>query len=914
MQGNIDHVGFRFLEQFWPDLYESSCKAERAATQEPDVAAIRLRAFTETMVTLLLDHLELGDDQTTQFDRLVRLEKEDLLDRRLLSKFHTIRRLGNNAAHNRKVTPEQVETMLEDAWSLGCWFCRFMRPDVVWFTPPRGANYPVAKSPAAPDAIEGASQPLNTATMPSRVLAFPTDRIQRVREDVAKAMAQIDPRARPLRTRISMLDAFSVDLNEDQRGCLSALSTFLDDREQRLFLLKGDAGTGKTFLVKGITEYLAAQGRSFQLLAPTGRAAKVMLEKTDREARTLHASIYDYSGFQEYRDDDADALETFKIIASVRSNKDQANAVYIVDEASLLSDIYAESDFYRSGTGYLLQDLITYVGFGHSENDRKIIFVGDPAQLPPVGMSSSPALDPAYLQKHFDLSPMEYDLKEVVRQKAESGVLRNVKPLRDSLAKGSFSGLSFEFGDDVTRIRTDEVLPLYMAGRAAGRQPIVITHSNAEAATFNRAVREQLHPNKTFVTKGDVLIVTANAVMSERFVANGEFVEVTAVETVVDRRTVTMKQRDPETKAVEEVEVVLTFRDVDVAITSPDGTAAVVSVKLLDDHLHGSDPGLSAIQQRALYIDFLKRHPDLRGRQDRDRLSQVLRQDPYFNALRAKFGYAVTCHKAQGGEWTEVFVSCPMGQNPRTADYFRWLYTAMTRSSHKLHLINPPEVRIKAVGEDWWSNLDPQLAKPDSTDLQPSSGNTNISPQESFRSGVLARVRSLLTDSDIGIDDIAHHPYQEAYYLSRGVNTGRVNISYNSKYKITSLVISKTGEFEDELRQRLAPLLNQAGTSMPSAAGEPGNGPALPFLKTLHDRLILMIAGRGINIAALDERQWCQRYTFARGGEIAVVDIFYDGKNRFTKCMPPRLAAFGGAPPPPLLPEIMELVTTEITP
>jgi len=277
VQGSIDHVGFRFLEQFWPDLYESSCKAERAATQEPDVAAIRLRAFTETMVTLLLDHLELGDDQTTQFDRLVRLEKEDLLDRQLLSKFHTIRRLGNNAAHNRKVTPEQVETMLEDAWSLGCWFCRFMRPDVVWFTPPRGANYPVAKSPAAPDAIEGASQPLNTATMPSRVLAFPTDRIQRVREDVAKAMAQIDPRARPLRTRISMLDAFSVDLNEDQRGCLSALSTFLDDREQRLFLLKGDAGTGKTFLVKGITEYLAAQGRSFQLLAPTGRAAKVML-------------------------------------------------------------------------------------------------------------------------------------------------------------------------------------------------------------------------------------------------------------------------------------------------------------------------------------------------------------------------------------------------------------------------------------------------------------------------------------------------------------------------------------------------------------------------------------------------------------------------------------------------------------
>ncbi|KQY95033.1 MULTISPECIES: ATP-dependent RecD-like DNA helicase [unclassified Brevundimonas] len=908
----IDAEGFRFLEPFWPDLHETSRKAEQAGPQAPDLAAIRLRAFTESMVAHLWGHLDLPPQQTSQFDRLVLLEKGDLLDRRLLAKFHSIRRLGNNAAHNHPVTPAQVETMLEDAWSLGCWFCRFMRPDIEWFTPTRTPHASIGVGIQQDEAPESADRQSTASGPPSSIVPFPVDRIRRVREEVAKAMAQIDPRARSLRTRISMQDAFSEDLNVDQRGCLSALSDFLGDREQRLFLLKGYAGTGKTFLVKGITEYLAAQGRDFQLLAPTGRAANVMREKTGREARTLHGSIYDYSDLQEYRDGDADALETFKIIASIRSNRDQANTVYIVDEASLLADVYAESDFYRSGTGYLLQDLMTYMCFDHSENDRKIIFVGDPAQLPPVGMASSPALDPEYLRKHFNLSPIQYELKEVVRQKADSGLIRNVMPLRESLSKASFSSLTFEFGEDVARAHTDEVIPLYMAARGAGRQPIIITHPNAEAAAFNRAVREQLHPQKEFVTAGDTLIVTANAVVGGRFLANGEFVEVIHAEPVVDRRTLTLKQRNPDTNAVEEMEISLTFRDVDVAITLPDGTKSGINVKLLDDHLHRNEPGLSSIEQRALYIDFLKRHPDLRADKERVRRSLVLRQDPYFNALRAKFGYAVTCHKAQGGEWTDVVVSCPTGQDPRTAGYFRWLYTAMTRSSQTLHLVNPPEVRIKSVGEPWWrqtNNSGPPLSMTITEGLEELTGS---SPQEQFRAGVLAKVRSLLVDTQVAIDDVAHHSYQEAYYLSRGVDSGRVNIGYDGKYRIRSITTPRTGNFEDELRQLFAPLLNHGSLGLPRADSVPNLGPTAPFLKELHDRLVPLLTAQGIIVTSLEELQWCQRYTFSRGDEVARIDIFYDGRNRIRSCMP--LRPKSAAPPPPLLPQVMEILTMELAP
>lgn len=914
MESAINKSSFRFLEPFWPDLHESARMAEEAGAEQPDLTAIRLRGFTEAMVMHLFNRFGLDRvENDTHFDRLVQLEKGDLLDARLLAKIHTIRKLGNKAAHNGRVAPAQAESLLEDAWSLACWFCRFMRPDIEWLTPQRD----IKETDTPPSsAVEGEDTPTRQSTATGakgRILKLPSDRILRIQEAVAKAMAQVDPRVRTLRTRIALHDAFSDDLNHDQNGCLAAVSGFLADCDQRVFMLKGYAGTGKTFLIKGITEYLSAQGRAFQLLAPTGRAAKVVLEKTKREARTLHSFLYGYGDLQEYRDRNAPAgSETFKFHAPIRTNSDQANTIYIVDEASLVSDVYAESEFFQSGSGYLLQDFVSYADLANGAKDRKVIFVGDPAQLPPVGMSNSPALDSDYLRKHFGLEPASYELKEIVRQKADSGVIHNVMPLRDSLEKAKFSGLSFDFGEDVRRIRSDDVLPLYMAARTGAGQPIVITYSNAEAAEFNRSIRNHLFPGKDFITPGDVLIVTANGHVSDRFLANGEFVHVSGVETAIERRTVTLKDRNHDSGVVEDVEIVLTFRDVEIALPTLDEDVSAVRVKILDDLLHGRQSGLSGVQQRALYVDFLKRHPDLRGHENRDELNRILRNDPYFNAIRTKFGYAVTCHKAQGGEWTDVFVSCQTGQNPRTADYFRWLYTAMTRASGKLYLINPPEIRLKIAGADWWSSTGGEApVNPDAVAVSTPTGGA-VSPQEAFQSGVLANIRAFLSDTGIVIDDVAHHQYQEAYYLSRGAETCRVNISYNGRFKIGSVIPQQTGPLGEELRSLLAPLVGQNWSApAPAAAGTatgPSAGPTLPFLRELHDRLLPLLETRRIRVASLEERQWCQRYTFAREDDIAVVDIFYDGRNRFKSCMPVKTSTI----PARLVPEVVEILTSEI--
>lgn len=918
---------FHFLQRFWPDLHDLGRKAEQAATREPDLAAIRLRGLTEAMVIKLSGHLGLRHDPAhSHFDRLALLENVDLLDARLLSKFHAIRKVGNNAAHNGKVTQAQAEDLLDDAWSLSCWFCRFMRPDIEWLTPARqnAKSFPPRASAKAED-VSVERQP-TVPGRPSNVLKFPEERVRRIREQVSRAMAEVDPRVRQLRTTITLHEAFTESLSGDQVACLDALSTFLASPEQRIFLLKGYAGTGKTFLAKGITEYLSAQGRAFRLAAPTGRAAKVISEKTGRDARTLHSEIYNFGDLKEYAAGDQElGSETFKFYAEIASNRDQANTVYIVDEASLLSDVYSESEFFRSGTGYLLHDLISYVRFEHGETDRKIIFVGDPAQLPPVGMSASPALDADYLRKHFGLGAAEYELKEVLRQKADSGVIRNVMPLRDSLAKGTFGSLSFDFDQDVRRLRADEVLPLYMAARSTGdvNIPIVITRSNREAASYNRAIRDAIFPQRDFVAAGDRLIVTANAFVNGSFLANGEFVDVVDAETMVERRSVNLRHRNEETGTVDVIEVPLVFRDVQLTVSSPEGGDTVLTAKILDDHLHDSRAGLDAAQQRALYVDFLKRHPDLKRGHERELLSQIIRQDPYFNALRVRFGYAVTCHKAQGGEWGHVFVSCPSGQNPRSADYFRWLYTAMTRASGRLYLIDPPEVRLKVAGPDWWS---PSEASTTPTDgqLSPSAqtgGAASVaaamSPQEAFRLGVLSRVRDLLAGTDVEIDDVAHHQYQEAFYLRRDLDTARVNISYNGKFKITAVTVPPTGSFSEQLGERLRPLVGQSiGSALPATGigGTPDvPSPTRPFLAQFHDRLLPLLEERQIHVVGLQEQAWSQRYTFSRGGDAAVVDVFYDGRDRFTKCMPINV---GGRPVPSgtLLPEVLEILTAQVIP
>ena len=834
---------FGFLQSYWPDLHALAAEADRnAASLPPFAIMIRLRGFAEAMVVHLFRQIGLPlNAQDSQFDRLKILQSEGSLDRHLLAKFHTIRKLGNAAAHNGAVSAEQAESLIEDARSLASWFCRYMRPDVEWPTLER----------------------------------------------------TVHERMPPPRTQIRLREAFEAELNEDQERCVSALEAFLADDHQRIFLLKGYAGTGKTFLAAGLTEYLLTQGRDFSLAAPTGRAAKVIASKTGQSARTIHSLIYDYSDMTEHADDGEAESATFKMIAKVAQNQQSIDAVYIIDEASLISNVYMESEFFRSGSGYLLQDLIAYVGSTHSGNARKIIFIGDPAQLPPVGMARSPALDGEYLRQTFGLDAAGYELTEIVRQKAGSAVLRNVMPLRECLAANRFSSLAFTYDDDVIRLDRDRVTDLYMRVRVGrGPQaPIIVTHSNAEAAEFNRAIRARLFPGQDFVAAGDAVMAAANGFCSTQYIANGEILRVEWVEPVVESRSVQLRQRIGDTNAVETINVALRFRDVIVAMPQPEGDDLMLSTKILDDFLHGDEAGLDPVQQRALYVDFVLRHKHIDRKTERDEFRLAMRSDPYFNALRLRFGYAVTCHKAQGGEWSHVFASCATNRNPRSADYFRWLYTAMTRTSNKLYLIDPPDIRIKPPsGPGVWDTPDKTVAQtvvdePTPESAQDTEGLATLSPQALSRQWLEAEISARLLGTGVKIEDIAHHPYREAYFFRRDAETARIDVTYRGDWTISGVSCPRPAEFAERVMDRIVPIVGRKPTGLPLRPGSVSE-PTRPFLKNYHDRLVAALARRRVSVEELREQDFAQRYRLARGSDAVEVNIFYNGRDQITNFRP----------------------------
>lgn len=865
MRPDVGH--FNFLRSFWPDLHALATEAERSAATLPAFAAIRLRGFIELMVDHLLQRVGFRPDmQDKLFDRLVTLQREAHLDAHVLAKFHTIRKLGNVAAHNGSVSAEQAESLIEDAKSLASWFCRRMRPEVA------SSTADTASFEMLPPSSDG-------------------------REDLVheEEGAETSPGVCPPRTRIGLRDAFEAELTADQEQCITDLEAFLRDDARRLFLLKGYAGTGKTFLAAGLTEYLLTQGRHFSLAAPTGRAAKAIGFKTRQPGRTLHSLIYNFSDMTEDVGDGADEATTFKMIAKIALNEHPVNAVYIVDEASLISNVQTESEFFRSGSGYLLQDLISYVGSTFSGNDRKIIFIGDPAQLPPVGMSRSPALDAAYLRQNFGLDVSEYELTEIVRQKATSAVLRNVMPLRECLAADRFSSLSFIYDEDVIRLDRDRVTDLYMKVREGrgSQAPIIVTHSNAEAAEFSRAIRGRLFPGRDFVVAGDAVIVAANGFCATHYIANGEMLRIESVQPTVESRSVQLQQKTGDGK-VRTVSVVLRFRDVIVAMPQPEGDDLILSTKILDDFLHGDEAGLDPVQQRALYVDFLRRHKHIDRKKDRDEFRLALRSDSYFNALRLRFGYAITCHKAQGGEWSHVITSCSTNRNPRSADYFRWLYTAMTRTTSKLYLVDPPDIRPKPPSDpggdwvtpsEWATQAEPVVKDHAPAFVKDGDAFTVLSPQAMSRQWLQDEVCRRLTGTGVVIEDVAHHPYREAYFFKRDAETARIDITYKGDWKVAGVYSPRPTAFAESVMEQIGPIVGLRPGGLPLRPGTVSE-PTRPFLKDYHDRLVAALARRNVSVAELREQEFAQRYRLARGSDVVEVNVFYNGRDQIKSYRP----------------------------
>ena len=443
-----------------------------------------------------------------------------------------------------------------------------------------------------------------------------------------------------------------------QKKIVEMLSEYLADPDfSKIFVLNGYAGTGKTTLIAATVAALSTLGMRTVLLAPTGRAAKVLARYSGRKALTIHKRIYRERTTADYESK-----------FSLDLNREQG-ALFIVDEASMLAD--DNGGGFRFGSGSLLEDLVRYVRSGRG---CRLMLVGDSAQLPPVGADRSPALDPATLDRFGEV--VYTTLDEVVRQEVGSGILFNATLVRCMLERGLCEVPRFDLAfDDVEALQGGEFLErLQDAYARYGRdEVIVVTRSNKRANRYNEGIRRNVLGAEEEIESGDMLMVVKNNYYyTERtegcpmsFLANGDIARL---------------------RRLGRFEDFYGFRFARAVLEFPDYDDAELECRILLDTIASESPSLTREESDRLFYEVEKDYLDLKSRIKR---FKEIRENPHFNAVQVKFAYAVTCHKAQGGQWKAVFVDrCLFGDEPMTRDLQRWLYTALTRASEKLYLVN----------------------------------------------------------------------------------------------------------------------------------------------------------------------------------------------------------------------------------
>ena len=460
---------------------------------------------------------------------------------------------------------------------------------------------------------------------------------------------------------------------KEQEKAISLLSDFLLSREQdSIFLLKGYAGTGKTSLLAALVRTMQQLRLRVMLLAPTGRAAKVLSNYAGAPAFTIQRKIYRQKSITE--------MDVFQNNINMRQD-----TLFIVDEASMIANDAHEQTMF--GTGRLLDDLMQYV---YSCNGCRLLLVGDTAQLPPVGETESPALSRTMLEG-YGMEVTELCLTQVVRQLEESGILWNATMLRsliqndDVYAFPKLRGKSFP---DIKVLPGNELIEaLEQSYRNHGTDgTIVVTRSNKRANIFNNGIRTRILDYETELSGGDLIMVAKNNYYwTEREqAANG--VETDAMAFIANGDVAIVRRMRNERSFYG-------FRFADVTLCFPDYDHRELDVTILLDTLQSESPALTRQQQETLFNGVWEDYPELTNKRDR---MKRLRQDIYYNALQIKYAYAVTCHKAQGGQWEHVYIDQGyINEEMLSPDYFRWLYTAITRATEQVYLVNWPDNALR---------------------------------------------------------------------------------------------------------------------------------------------------------------------------------------------------------------------------
>lgn len=474
----------------------------------------------------------------------------------------------------------------------------------------------------------------------------------------------------------------TIKLTESQQRVLDKMIQFLDGSD-KVFTLKGFAGTGKTTLMRFLIRHLQEHERGYHLLASTGRASTILNAATgSSSAQTIHSLIYRYKDFNQDLSKISDAVNSitgqlYLVFEPCKADAEDKNQVYIIDEASMVADTEIRNITQAAfGSGRLLKELLEY----DSDPSAKFIFVGDPCQLPPIEQTFSPALSPQYIARTFGCGVQEGTLTEIVRQGNGNSIISTSQRIRQLYNNAPDTDTNY-------------------TGRVWAKMPIynstnIQLHPNNDhlMASYLQAVKRHGYGYATYLCRGNATCYKMACEIRANLGLHGQIAQNDLLLVVQNNGPLSLYNGDlvvvDSVTSYTEVKAGLTFRKI--KVKDLDGPKPHDTL-IIEDLLHSGKQNLDSEQQKALFIDFVLRmkRQNIHPKRQKHLFDIAMMNDPYLNALRCTFGYAITCHKAQGGEWTEVYVNMPRNimLNPVKASY-QWVYTAITRAKDKLHIVN----------------------------------------------------------------------------------------------------------------------------------------------------------------------------------------------------------------------------------
>lgn len=686
------------------------------------------------------------------------------------------------------------------------------------------------------------------------------------------------------------LRSFFGDLTEDQEKAVKLLDNFIKSKRYNCFILQGYAGTGKTFLITGLAKFLKSLNIAFYIMSPTGRGASVIVEKIGEQAKTIHKTIYNFDEI-EISEPSSDEKQNIKMSKENYYYKfyyklmynEHVNAVFIIDESSMVSDAPMGDDIIQFGSGKLLYDLILFSKVNKPDSGNKIIFIGDPAQLPPINMNFAPALSPEYLTRKYNLRVTGTFLTQVVRQKENNPILKLAHEIRNALEKKQFNYLELTEDKNIKFIKINEILNYIDVDKIKTNKTFIITSENKQTIAYNYIIKSNLF-NSEKLEPEDKLIIFKNNYAFGHELYNGQIVEVISI----DKPEIYNNVR---------------FRDIILkTFDYSKGNDVYVKCKIYENFVYKPEPEVQPSEWNLIFKIALVKNSLLKKTFEKYRslknvkyspelvqvkltLAKLIRDDPYINAVLAKFGYSSTCHKAQGGEWDEVFIDMKTYMSKTSKFFFNWFYTAVTRAKSKVFLINyvPITPLSKTVSV---SEIQPLENKPTEDEMFYFPENVNIYDNISFKFDFqrkkYIKLNQKFKGTPIKVELVNQFDWRDRYKFTSLKDPSKIDYvvidfiynlrGYNEKYEVSKY---SSEEFKDNVISMLKkPLIIE-----PPA-------PTEKWKFYLYETLNNICKKLNIKITNIAFKEYADVYYLLTEENISLIEFWYDNRNMYTKIIP----------------------------